>query len=372
MELNDFHTACVVGNLDTIKGCINSGIIPRLYEELKENNQLELKRNSIANGLFWAVLCGKFDIAKYLIENKVFDPDEFICREIHILHVLAVMGGCNHSVNLKEEDKVTTHYYRPDLFRSLFQNFYSNSFEYEDNEYWYVPDFHPEIYDIAEEDTLLKKGISYDETQVLEFTKWLLENYDMNVSVRTQKSIVDYLRHSSIWLSYMDKHIKRLTYDLDIDYNCTSMTPVEYACLFGTKDMVKLFIENGCDILCYEHSQTKICKDCPYNVIKFYKSHLDVSSYFNTQYKIYYYTDALVKYGFIFQSELIETYLKEDVLYILLEELTGLRPASLETFALETTSEAIKDGYYEDDMKKIPLRIKSNLDLYDMIKNHYC
>tara|TARA_Y100000389_G_C17464432_1_gene524338 strand:- start:914 stop:1129 length:216 start_codon:yes stop_codon:yes gene_type:complete len=60
--------------------------------------------NSLQNfqpkGLFWALLCGRFNIAKYLIKENIFDPNEMVCGEINHIFFFSTTNTFHHYNNI--------------------------------------------------------------------------------------------------------------------------------------------------------------------------------------------------------------------------------------------------------------------------------
>lgn len=380
MNLLEFNTACFDGDIGTLTQYRDMNILPQLYKELDENNNSKFRSLHVANGLFWSVLTAEFKSARFLLENNMVDPNELICGSIHILHVLATLGNLNHTVETKTENGIETEsvfiYEKMDLF-SQFRN---KLIEHIDEDRWFIPLWGSDF------------GINFCKKEVCEFTTWLLDNYDLNLSVRTKRNICYPVisSHADIWLEY---HIEWLDSFSDLTrnfYSCTNFTPFHLACIFGTKEMIQLLVERGCDILCPNCKD--ICEDCPYYITKLhnYKNSVSSEEYtgsvldymFSVDSQNYCWVDedidkikykdlnSLKKEGYKFQHDAIFEYLNTDVLAILCEELTGYMPSSLQARAIESITESIFDGTFKGNFNMISNRQEQFIHMIFNIKFH--
>ena len=353
-SLQNFHDACASGELNIIKRFSNEKI-KRLYDLLDQDESPYINKKQIANGLFWALIFGEFDTAKYLIEKGIFDPNELICGEIHILHILATFGG-RDTETLKPWQ--ATHYLLYKLYKHRIL-------------LGYIPSIIINIYEIIDDDVLEPDDevdvihIEYNEESVLEFTNWLLDSYYINVSVRTRQRWFDLDEsQASIWYNFYKTIINSLRNTLKIHYLCYKFTPFHYACLFGRKSFVELLVSKGCDILCL--GCNTICRDCPYNIVAFYN--------------VYYYLDLKIDdfYGICYpkdtpddletQIDLIECYIKEDLQLILMEEFRDVKPFTLHMLGIEYISKKIMKGQYLKNISDITPCLKNNIKFYISIK----
>lgn len=371
MNIYDFHTACAAGDIETLSQYHDMGVVDKLYNELQENRLLKMKRFFVANGLFWSVIMGEFEAAKYLIENGMIDPNEMICDQIHILHVLATIGGKIHTfIDETVDGNVEINESPYDSF-ILFSEYTTESERYHAHDYWYIPDYIDELV------------IRYNEKKLIEFTTWLLDNYDINISVRTKKNLLAIDSHASIWYNYYKDDIFTYCSINNLHYNITEFTPFHYACIFGTKSMVKLLVDRGCDILCMDCNVIR--NNCQYSVIKLFSiseggEYVNLLRYFfeccSAVYCLDYiqktekYMDItnLINKGYIFQHYLIYKYLKEDLLYIILNEYTDYSPLSLQAYAVEEIVDGIKELTLKDDINMLPRRLVKNIDFFFNIK----
>lgn len=313
-NLEGFHQHCASGNLGMIKQFED---IPGLYDSIEEE-----KKGKIVNGLFWSVIFGEFEVAKYLIEEKIFDVNKLICDEIHILHILATIGGRDNEVS-----KNMNQYYI--LFDSYFKN----------------KDYAPMIFD--DEEIICIEN--YDKKKVLEFTKYVIENCDVNMSVQTQKKWwVLEQSQAAQWIDFYRTTISQLANDLNISYNRYNFTPFHLACLFGYKEMVQMFVEYGCDILCMKCKS--ICKECPYVMKVFLERNNEVDMLLDLYFEIGYIEQELIAMDekeTTFEIDEIADYLHNEVFWILFEEQRLIKFDSLQYEIIEMISDKIYDGTYD-------------------------
>lgn len=328
MNLQTFHNACAWNDISTVKTYVRKEFIQSLYDELDDKAIYHYeKKNKVANGLFWALLYGNFDIAKFLIEKNVFDPNKLICGEIHILHILATMGGrCTYNLSPPEATDNL-------LFTYLIKTKYNA--------------YSPQVQSSLIEDIILTDyvvHIHYNEKDVLKFTNWLLDNYSINVSVRTRFKWWEPVKsQTGVWYKFYDNIIQKCKRTLNISFNCSNHTPFHYACLFGRESFVKLLVHSGCDIMCM--NCRKMCKDCPYNIFTFYNNSYILNVMLDVYYDIH--RDKTQweyhHYNGLTEISKIETYLKEDVKYILFEEIRKVPPNSLYMRCIEKIANKVKE-----------------------------
>ena len=327
-NLEGFHQYCASGNLTMIKQFED---IPSLYESIPVE-----KKGKIVNGLFWSVIFGQFKVAKYLIEEKIFDINKLICGELHILHILATIGGRDNEVS-----KNMNQYYI--LFESYFKN----------------KDYAPMIFD--------NEGFiyieNYDKKKVLEFTKYVIEKCDVNMSVRTQKKWwVLEQSQASQWITFYKIIISKLANDLNISYSRYDFTPFHLACLFGYKEMVQMFVEYGCDILCMKCKS--ICKECPYVMKVFLERHEEVDTCLDIYFDIGYTKEELEEMEekeITFEIDEISNYLENDVFWFLFEEQCLIPCDSLQYDIIEIISDKIYNGEYIENLKYLPKSILKDI-----------
>ena len=341
-NLEGFHQYCASGNLTMIKQFED---ISDLYERIEED-----KKGKIVNGLFWSLIFGQFEVAKYLIDEKIFDVNKLICGELHILHILATIGGRDNEVS----QNMNQHYI---LFESYFRN----------------KDYAPIIFD--------NEGFicieNYNKKKVLEFTKYIIENCDVNMSVRTQRKWwkCSYTSQSSQWISFYKMVINKLAKDLNISYSRYNYTPFHLACLFGYKEMVQMFVEYGCDILCMNCNN--ICKECPYVMKVFTDRNNDVDTCLDIYFGIGYTGEELEdmeEKEITFEIDEIADYLDNEVFWNLFEEKRHVRFDSLQYDIIKMISDKICNGEYIEDIKYLPKcilgHIRNFIDLKYFSQNY--
>ena len=341
-SLEGFHQHCASGNIGMIKQFDD---IPGLYESIPEE-----KKGKIVNGLFWSIIFGQFEVAKYLIKEKIFDVNKLICGELHILHVLATIGGRDNKVS-----KNMNQYYI--LFESYFKN----------------KDYAPMIFD---DDGFIFIE-NYDKKKVLEFTKYVIENCDVNVSVRTQRKWWN-LEQSQAgeWITFYRIIILQLAKDLNISYTRYNFTPFHFACLFGYKEMVQMFVEYGCDILCMNCNS--ICKECPYVMRVFLERHKEVDTWLDIYFDIGYSIEELEEMEekeITFEIDEISDYVCNEVFWMLFEEQCFIRFNSLQYDIIEIISDKLYNGENIEILKYLPNSINRNIrkfiDLKYFSKNYF-
>lgn len=327
-NLEGFHQHCASGNLGMIKQFDD---IPGLYESIEDE-----KKGKIVNGLFWSVIFGQFDVAKYLIEEKIFDVNKLICGELHILHILATIGGRDNEVS-----KNVNQYYI--LFESYFKN----------------KDYAPMIFD--ENDFIYIEN--YDKKKVLEFTKYVIENCDVNLSIRTKKKWWDLEQSQAAqWITFYKIIINRMANDLNISYNRYDFTPFHLACLFGYKEMVQMFVEYGCDILCMDCNS--ICKECPYVMKVFLERSDDVDTCLDIYFGVGYTEDEfeeMKEKEIKFEIDEIVDYVSNEVFWFLFEEQRLIKFDSLQYEIIEIISGKIYNGEYIENLKYLPPTILEDI-----------
>jgi len=325
--LDAFHQLCANGNLAAIK---LHDDIPALYENLEN-------KEKYVNGLFWAVVFNQFEVAKYLLEEKIFDPHELICGEIHILHVLATIGG-------RENELLN-----PIIPYALLFNVYLENIEY-------VPE-------IIDENGILCLN-RYDKKKVLEFTSYLIETYGVNVSVKTNKKWLTLEEDSqgAQWLNYYQTIIRDLSKDLNIACNLCRFTPFHLSCLFGYADMTRLLVESGCDILCM--GCKNVCPKCPYAMRSFLKDFNSFDDLLVTYFRIFYTsTDIKTMNSRTIESEASNQwdYLFNELFWVLVDERLSVDAYSLEYLVLDKIARCIIRGIYVKDISDLPRSITENI-----------
>ena len=344
--LQDFHDACAEGNLSFIKRYTKEEI-ETIYEEADDWYHM-----FYAKGLFWALLCGRFNIAKYFIKENIFDPNEMICGEIHILHILATMGGRITSVDTQRiykqvHEKLFDYIgrnYRKLYMPKLIVNYETNEFEF--------------------------LCVEYIEKDVLDFTNWLLDNYDINVSVLTKwKWYIDCTSQSYGWYDFYRTIIFEVKKELKIKYSCCEFTPFHYACLFGRKSFVELLVVRGCDLLCL--GCRNICMKCPFHIRSFFEEcdpsdgNPELDNYLDGAFDIYYNSDEIqIPPNSEIQIYLINDYLYNEVVLILMEEFRLVKPVSLKLDIIAKLATKIKRGKYINNISQIPETLKKDIKFY--------
>ena len=348
--LQDFHDECASGNISGIK---RFHYIDKLYDDLDKNENLKMKKDKIANGLFWALLCGKFDTAKYLISSGIFDPTEMFCGEIHILHLLATFGGRDTDILQPWQASVCV------LLNILTIN--SN----------YMPSMLGLDTNGYSTDEFI---IKYDESDILDFTNWLLDNYDIDVSIKTNHKwyLLKDDSHASAWYKFYKNIIFYAKKQASITYDCYNLTPFHYACLFGRRAFVELLVLRGCDLLCA--GCNNICMKCPYNMITFH-DYDDMDGVLDDYYEIRYPPDS--PDDIEIQLHLINDYIREEVSLILFEEMRKIRPTSLQFNIIENITENInekeeeeEDEEYNKILRELPQSMYKDIKCYVNIKCH--
>lgn len=327
-DLESFHNYCAIGDLHMIRMFEN---IPALYDELEN-------KDKILNGLFWSVNFSQFEVAKYLMKEKIFDPNDLFCGELHILHVLSTLGG--RDTNIK---KTNNQYYY--LFLHYFDNTeYMPVFTDDDEQFGVLPE--------------------YDKKKVIDFTKHIIENYNLNVTpLSNKKGFVLEQSQAANWITFYNVVIKRLAQDLNINYSCYTFTPLHYAILFGYKEMVQLLIENGCDILCY--GCKKICRDCPYALKKFlYKREL-VDELLDIYFRIEFdpEVDSISSEELVVEIDQTEDYFTNEIFWYLINESLHISPNSLQYASIEKIAYEIKGGK-NINLKLLPERLEKEVNLF--------
>ena len=324
--LDAFHRLCANGNLSAIKSYDD---IPALYDKIEN-------KEKYVNGLFWAVVFNQFEVAKYLLEKKIFDPHELICGEIHILHVLSTIGG-------RETELLNTIIPYTLLFDVYFEN----------------KEYAPEIID--------ENGIfylnNYDKNKVLEFTSYLIKTYGVNVSVKTQKKwwvLED--SQATQWLNYYEMILDCLSESMNLHCNMGSFTPFHLSCIFGYAEMTRLLVESGCDILCI--GCKNVCVKCPYAMRSFLK---DFSTFDETLdlYLRIRYTPVQKKEmnSRVIESEASDQYdyLFNELFWVLIDERLSVDAYSLEYLILNKLSKCIIRGILIKDISDIPYCLSENI-----------
>ena len=318
-------------------------------------------RTKHVNGLFWSLIFGNFEMAYFMIQENYFDPTELFCDEIHILHILATMGGRDNSVKNPQEP-----------FYCLFNNFTKES----DNN-----KFVPTCIQIGMPLDMPLETIIYNKKKLLNFANKLVKNYDINVSVLTnwkwwlleENSInnnCNITTQASIWYKVYRNCIFYLKHNLNIYYNCEKLTPFHLACLFGTKEFLEFLVLNGCDIFCLNCK--KMCENCPLNIISFYeaKTEFELNVLLDACFSIYYYADEEKPDDISIEIYNITDYLHDEVIYILMNEQRMVNKYTLKMMIIEKLSEIILQGKYIENIHMIPRTLKTDIKFFIHINYH--
>jgi hypothetical protein len=228
--------------------------------------------------------------------------------------------------------------------------------------------FTPEI--IVEVDPEIYR-IEYIEKDVLDFTNWLLDNYDINVSVLTKWKWYEVLRvgksQSCAWFEFYRNIIFEVKKELKIKYECSVFTPFHYACLFGRKSFVELLVLRGCDLLCL--GCKNICKKCPFYISSFFEEcdpddgGPELDNYLDVIFDISYNSHEIPPMS-EYQIYLINDYLRSDVVLILMEEFRLIKPFSLKFDIIDKLATEIKRGKYIKNISQIPETLKKDIKFY--------
>ena len=353
--IQEFHDACVSQDSHFDKLQFKHKFRKELLHNAYEKSEIYDEKIHV-NGLFWSLLFGNFEMSYYMIENEYFDPTKLFCGEIHILHLLATMGGRNNNVRCPQEPIV-----------ELFLNYDVVS---ENNKF--VP-------------TPIKEGFSispiiYKKKEIIKFAEKLVKNYDINVSVKTRWKwwlnerdatiLNNFTTQASTWYKFYRSCIFYLKENLSMVYECIEYTPFHLACLFGSKEFVEFLVIQGCDIFCVNCKT--ICEKCPYHIISFYEAknewHLDdlLDNYFS----IYYYSNRAEPDLESIQIYKINDYFYDDIVYMIMNEERFLKKNTLQMKIIEKLSKSIVNGKYIKNIHLLQKSLKRDIKLYIEINYH--
>jgi len=207
---------------------------------------------------------------------------------------------------------------------------------------------------------------NYDKKKVLEFTKYIIENCDVNLSVKTrQKWWLNEKSQAGQWIEFYKFIIDLIVKDLQLNFSRYDFTPFHLSCLFGYKEMVQMLTEYGCDILCM--GCKSICKNCPY-VMKVFlerkdKVDLCLDKYFGIGYTESEITEMESR-GIIFEIDEIAEFVKHEVLWFLFEEERFIKFDSLQYDIIEYIAEKTVDSEYIANIEYLPETVKRDIDKF--------
>lgn len=327
--LDSFHRLCADGNLSSIKMFDD---IPSLYEKLDN-------KDKIVNGLFWSIVFGQFHVARYLLDEGIFNPDELICGEIHILHILATLGGRDNEI-LKPMNQ---YYY---LFRYYFVN----------NEYA------PEVVD--------HNGLlyiePYNKKEVLDFTKYIIDKFTVNVSVKTNNKWWNMEKSQAAdWFDFYKTSIKDISNSLNLNFNLCSYTPLHLSLLFGYADMTRLFVESGCDILCLGCKE--VCVKCPYAMRTFMKDMNMLDYLLDEVFDIGYseeQSNEIIEKNIDNEVNLHYDYVFNEMMWTLIEDKTNINAYSLQYRIMDKVSKCVTRGIHVNRFGELPTVITKNIKAF--------
>lgn len=365
--IQEFHDECCSQNdFDELRFKVK---FPkeRILESYK--NSEVFNPNVHVNGLFWCLLFGNFKMAYYMIEEGYFNPTKKFCNEIHILHILATMGGRNNSLKNPQEP-----------IWALFNDFTAES---ENNK------FVPTCINMG----LPIESIIYKKNKLLKFANKLVKNYNINVSVLTswkwwllEKNRINKNRNittqTSIWYKFYRKCVFYLKNKLNFTYSDNNFTPFHYACLFGKQEFVEFLVLQGCDLFCLKCKN--LCMYCPYNIISFYKieGEWTLDELLDCYFTIYYYKDEALPLIDSIEIYKIYDYFHNNLVYMLMSEKRLISGYSLKMTIVEKLAKNILKGKYIKDFHMLILCLKKDIKLFielyylkpkKIIKSsHYC
>lgn len=347
--IKDFHDVCCgVDNMFNLnlygfKRRFSKENVLNAYEkDFTYNSKIHV------NGLFLATLSGNFKLAKYLIENKYFDPNEYFCGEVHILHLLATM--CGRHTNSKKPIKP--------VFKA-FEVFYENSMFINTSI----------IFETENEE--IRNGYAYDVDEVVAFASELIDKYEMNVSVpikwRWWDNTENEKSQASCWFNLYYKNVVTLmgkvkTYGFVT--TCLS-TPLVFASLFGSQKFVRLLVMNGCDLLCMNCKT--VCKQCPINVLRLLYSSIeeDLDLFIDDEYRITYSQEEMDNYEPSSSQITANTnYMFYKVFDYLIEERCFLKKYTLQYEIVSKMARSILCGKYIKDFALLPGSLKDTIHIF--------
>lgn len=355
--IKDFHNVCC-----GVNNMFNLNLYGFEQRFSKENVLMAYEKDFTynpkihVNGLFLATLSGNFKLARYLIEKEYFDPNEYFCGEVHILHVLATMCG-RHTNSKKPIEPVI----------KAFGVFYK------------LHDFinMDVIYETENEEIL--KAYAYDIDEVVAFASELIDTYEMNVSVPIKWQWWNDTENTQAryWLILYQTIVIRLmgkvkTYGFSI--SCLS-TPLVFACLFGSQKFVRMLVLKGCDLLCM--NCRNVCKKCPLNVLKLMYCSIkeDLDLFIDDAFEIKYTNEEIEKLEEIsLQINANREYMFYEVVDYLIEERCCLKKYSLEYMIVKKISKSILCGKYLKDISLMHESMKDTIrmfiDSYYIVKKY--
>jgi len=305
------------------------------------------------NGLFLATLSGNFKLARYLIEKEYFDPNEYFCGEVHILHVLATMCG-RHTNTKKSIEPVI----------KAFEVFYKHY------------DFINIRVIFETENEEIRKRYAYDIDEVVTFASELIETYGMNVSVPIKWRWWDNMENEttqiSHWLNlYQEIAINLMKKVKNYGFTITCLsTPLVFACLFGSQKFVHLLVMKGCDLLCM--NCRNVCKKCPINVLRLLYSSIedDLDLFIDDEYRITYSREEMDNYEPSSSQIIANTnYMFYEVFDYLIEERCFLKKYTLQYMIVKKLANSILCGKYLKDFALLPKSLKDTIHIF--IETYY-
>ena len=347
--IKDFHEVCC--GVDNIFNLNLYGFERRFSKENVLNayeKDITYNPKFHVNGLFLATLSGNFKLAKYLIENEYFDPNEYFCGEVHILHVLATM--CGRHTNSKKPIKP--------VFEA-FEVFYENS-----------PFINTSII-FGTDNEEIRKGYAYDIDEVVAFASELIDKYEMNVSVPIKWQWWDNTENeesqASLWLNLYRGILFRVmkkVKNYGFITTCLS-TPLVFACLFGSQKFVRLLVMNGCDLLCM--NCRNVCNKCPINVLKVMYTSIeeDLDLFIDDEYRITYSREEMDNYEPSSSQITANTnYMFYKVFDYLIEERCFLKKYTLQYMIVKKLARSILYGKYLKDFALLPESLKDTIHMF--------
>jgi hypothetical protein len=348
--IQEFHDECCSQNNEfdelRFKLRFRKEVILEAYEESEVFNP-----SVHVNGLFWSLLFGNFKMAYFMIENGYFDPTKLFCDEIHILHILATMGGRNNSLKNPQEP-----------IWALFTDFTAES---ENNK------FVPTCINMG----LPLQPIIYKKKKLLKFASKLVKNYNINVSVLTNWKWwlieenqfyrnINLTTQTSIWYKFYRRCISYLKENLNFSFQCSRLTPFHYACLFGKKEFVEFLVLEGCDIFCL--GCKNICIDCPFNIVSFYqaKNEWELDDLLDKYFTIRYHKNDVTPDDKSIEIYKITDYIYDELVYMIMAERRMIRKYSLKMTVIENISKMILKGIYIKDFHTISKSLKRDIELF--------
>ena len=345
--IKDFHDVCC--GVDNMFNLNLYGFEQRFSKENVLNayeKDLIYNPRIHINGLFLATLSGNFKLAKYLIENEYFDPNEYFCGEVHILHLLATMCG-RHTNTKKPIEPVV----------NAFLIFYS------------CPSFINVDIILGTENEEITKLYAYDIDEVVAFGSYLIDKYEMNVSVpikwrwwNTKKKT-----QTSAWFNLyrgiLLKVMRKVGNYGFID-TCLS-TPLVFACLFGSQKFVRMLVLKGCDLLCMNCKN--VCKKCPINVLRILYTSLEekLDMFIDDEFYITYTQEELNNFNKkSIQISAITEYMFYKVVDYLIEERRLVKRYTLQYILVKKLARCVLSAIYIKDFALLPKSLKDTIRIF--------